>query len=81
MEIQASKGSLLDNMNMLHKAKGRWYFNLLLVGCDLTLFLPYFSKIAIVNLLKPKDKNKYYLQLGWGNCSFYVTKLFELIKH
>lgn len=43
---------------MLHKAKVKWYFDVLAIGFGITMFLLYFSgvMITLVNIKKNREK-------------------------
>ncbi|PAF47314.1 hypothetical protein BKH46_04315 [Helicobacter sp. 12S02634-8] len=54
--IQSVKRSLLGNMIMLHKAKGKWYFDVLSVAFGVALVLFYMSGVVMTAFCKHKRK-------------------------
>ncbi|PAF48330.1 hypothetical protein BKH41_06275 [Helicobacter sp. 12S02232-10] len=54
--IQTIQRSLLGNMIMLHKAKAKWYFDVLSVAFGISLVLFYLSGIVMTAFCKNKRK-------------------------
>ncbi|MDA3967543.1 MULTISPECIES: hypothetical protein [Helicobacter] len=56
--ITTIERSFIGNLIMLHKAKAKWYFDVLAIGFGITMFLLYFSgvMITLVNIKKNREK-------------------------
>lgn len=57
-QITLQTRSILGDMIMLHKDKGKWYFAVLSVGFGITLILLYISGIIITLVNIKKDRGK-----------------------
>lgn len=64
--ITTTKRSILGNLIMLHKAKAKWYFNILAVGFGLTLILLYVSGLMITLFHSKKNRNIQYATILFG---------------
>ena len=68
--ITTKERSLLGDMIMLHKDKGKWYFNVLSVGFGLALITLYISGLMITFVAIKKDRQKQLLTIAFA---FVVT--------
>ena len=58
--INTTKRSLIGDMIMLHKAKAKWYFNVLAIGLGITMVLLYLSGLMITLFNSKKNRNIQY---------------------
>lgn len=64
--ITTQTRSLLGDMIMLHKDKGKWYFSLLAIGFALALLMLYLSGLMITLVAMKKDRQKQFFTLALG---------------
>ncbi|TKX29236.1 hypothetical protein DMB95_01195 [Campylobacter sp. MIT 12-8780] len=64
--ITTKERSLLGDMIMLHKDKGKWYFAVLSVGFGLALITLYISGLMITLVAMKKDRQKQLLTLAFA---------------
>lgn len=69
-EVVLKTRSLLGDMIMLHKDKGKWYFSILAVGFGVVLFLLYLSGLMMTLFASKRDRGRQLAILALG---FFVT--------
>ncbi|WP_297809682.1 hypothetical protein [uncultured Helicobacter sp.] len=64
--ITTLKRSLMGDMIMLHKAKAKWYFDVLAIGFGITLILLYISGLMITLFNIKKNRRSQYMTILAG---------------
>ncbi len=77
--ITTIERSLLGDLIMLHKAKGKWYFNVLGIGFGITLMLLYLSGLMITLFNSKKNRGVQYATIVAGVVVSVILGVLSLI--